>query len=179
MINAVKDNDRIERNIFFDENRNIGFKDEFGNVIIKPIYVCANDFSEDLAAVGNENGWGFVDLFGNEVVRLQYFEVSDFHEGYALTYNPSLGCMYIDKNGNQVSTYYEYATDFHNGVAWVVVDNKYGLIDKDFKFLINPSYNYAKQFDENGLSLVQKGNRAFFIDKDNKKYIHKKVLKRN
>ena len=46
-------------------------------------------------------------------------------------------------------------SDFHNGLAYVRINGKYGYIDKTGKFVIKPQYSYAQRFSE-GFAMVCK-----------------------
>lgn len=56
---------------------------------------------------------------------------------------------------------------FSEGMAAFRVNWKYGFIDKNFKEVIPPIYDFAYEF-ENGLAKVEKNNKWFFIDKKGK-----------
>ena len=50
---------------------------------------------------------------------------------------------YVDLNGELViEPQFDSARNFHHGVAVVIVDGKYGVIDKSGKFIIEPQYEY-------------------------------------
>lgn len=69
----------------FIENQKYGYKDKAGNVIIKPIYFDATDFSEGLACVkrGKTGLWGYIDVAGNVAIPAQFRQAQPFHEGLA------------------------------------------------------------------------------------------------
>ena len=64
---------------------------------------------------------------------------------------------------------------FSEGMASFRVNWKYGFINKNFKEVIPPIYDFAYEF-KNGLSLVEKDGKWFYIDKKGKfvkEYIYK------
>lgn len=69
----------------FVENQKFGYKDENGNVVIKPQYFDAADFSEGLACVkkGKTGSWGYIDTAGKTVIPVQFKQAKPFHEGLA------------------------------------------------------------------------------------------------
>jgi HEAT repeat protein len=85
-------------------------------------------------------------------------------------------CGYINKLGQIVIglSFYE-AQLFQEDVAWVatrkIVNNnyeiRYGLINRNGKFLLEPKYDKANPFS-NGIALVQKGKQWFYITKEDK-----------
>jgi hypothetical protein len=68
--------------------RKYGFKNQYGSVVVQPVYDMAYYFSENRAAVNkgatvrmeNAGGgnWGFIDASGKEVIPLQYSSVTSF-----------------------------------------------------------------------------------------------------
>ncbi len=71
--------------IRFVENQLFGYKDEEGNVVIKPQFFDADDFSDGLACVkkGKSSSWGYIDTSGRMVIPAQFKQAKPFHEGLA------------------------------------------------------------------------------------------------
>jgi len=70
----------------------------------------------------------------------------------------SKGVCYINaKNEAVISPKFSKAFDFQNGLARVVVNGKYGLINKAGSYIVRPRYSYIEEFDENGLAIVRFG----------------------
>lgn len=69
----------------FVENQKFGYKDKDGNVIIKPIFFDATDFSEGLACVkkGKTGSWGYIDTSGRISIPARFRQAKPFHEGLA------------------------------------------------------------------------------------------------
>jgi len=89
----------------FEENGLYGYKDKAGNIVIKPKYQYAMDFSDGLAAVKLNNRWGYIDIEGNLVIQLKYDDAWMFEDGLAVVgIDGYVG--YIDAKGN------EYWEDF-------------------------------------------------------------------
>lgn len=118
-----------------------GFRDKDGNLIIAPSYSKVQDFSDELAAVQTTNGkWGYIDKTGKMVIEAKFSsEPSPFNEGYAVVEKRDGKKCFIDKLGNIVFDELKDAYNFHNGKAFVRLNNssKYNLalIDKDFKVI--------------------------------------------
>ncbi len=68
---------------------------------------------------------------------------------------------------------FEDATDFSNGVAWVNIGGKWGLIDKSGKAVIKPKYDEVCNFIE-GLAQVKLGGKRGLIDKSGKEVVKPK-----
>lgn len=71
--------------IRFVENQKYGYKNEEGEIIIKPQYFEANDFSEGLACVkkGKNSSWCYIDTSGKVVITGDFKQAKSFHEGLA------------------------------------------------------------------------------------------------
>ena len=126
---------------YYTFSKIFGFKEGFkkdGVVVIPAKYDDAKDFSEGLARVKLNGKWGYIDKAGNEVIPFQYFCAKDFSEGLAavepnFVMNWEWG--YIDKTGKTVIPFnYGCAYDFRNGKARVLLNGKWGTIDKQGNF---------------------------------------------
>ena len=105
-------------------NRYCGFIKYDGTVVVNPIYLEAQDFSEGLAAVKDTNNrWGFINTSGKRVFILpaNVKEVGDFHEGLCwFRDDESKKVGYIDRTGKKVILpQWDYARDFNDGLAAV------------------------------------------------------------
>ncbi|MDE5572627.1 MAG: WG repeat-containing protein [Muribaculaceae bacterium] len=69
----------------FVENQKFGYKDKDGNVIVKPQFFEATDFSEGLAAVkkGKTSLWAYIDTAGKLVIPANFRQAKSFHDGLA------------------------------------------------------------------------------------------------
>ncbi len=134
-----------------------GYIDRSGKTVIPARFRETSVFSEGLAAV-LEKRWGFVDKKGNWAFPQKFYFVatgSGFSEGRIAVEIKKNKWAYIDKTGNFTSdARYQDASQFRKGVAWVKVDDRYGLIDMDENFLIKPQFSRAGFFVE-GPALVK------------------------
>ena len=149
----------------------IGFIDTKGKYAVPPIYEDAEPFSEGLAAVSIDGDhYGFINKNGEDVIAAIYDDAHSFSDGVALVRmgeSENGTYMYIDKKGKAVVTpvgnsdwtYYDYK----NGIARVKMNDKYGFVDKQFKFVVNPIYDHAYDFQD-GLAAVEVNERWGFID---------------
>lgn len=69
----------------FIENQKFGYKDKDGNVVIKPQFFDAADFSEGLACVkkGKTTMWGYIDTTGKFAIPTLFTQAHSFSEGLA------------------------------------------------------------------------------------------------
>jgi len=80
-----------------------GFADTNGDVVLKPKWFMAHNFSEGLAAVQVEQfcGWSYIDKKGNQVISRTFQAASDFSEGIATVgLNDKFGA--IDRQGHEI-----------------------------------------------------------------------------
>lgn len=158
------------------QNFKYGFIDKNGKEVVKPKYDIACNFSEGLAAVGeNEKGWGFIDTTGKEVIELKYGVFGSggtcFSCGVASVVNND-GVILIDKNGKEVGGPVEGAIwvqpfSENLGVMWSANSlTMNGYVDKTGKHVIT-GYENSQPFSD-GLGLVEKNGKRLFIDKTGK-----------
>ncbi|MCR5424257.1 MAG: TonB family protein [Bacteroidales bacterium] len=103
--------------------KNIGFDgwgciDQEGNMVIRPKYQKAIQFSEGLAAVMVDGKYGYIDKVGQYIIEPQFDEAYNFYEGFATV---KLGGLYgiIDKKGQYLVRphYASMVYLFHEGRA--------------------------------------------------------------
>jgi len=161
-----------------------GYIDKTGKVVVPFKSEEADSIKLRPAKVGAE--YGYVDKTGNTVIPPQFREASEFYEGLAkveISYNYKsdysgiyIGkIVYIDKTGKIVipprfDRYYGDKKDignFHEGLASVNIDDKWGYIDKTGKIVIPLQFNEVGNFHE-GLAGVEIGGKWGYIDKTGK-----------
>ncbi|WP_186438574.1 WG repeat-containing protein [Cohnella terricola] len=160
--------------LFQDSKGFYGYVDKTGKVVIPAKYRRAHDFSEGLAKVKINDKFGFIDKTGKVVIQPEYLESStngDFHEGLAvvdkfLRYDSKLNMGFvdtyvIDKKGKIVINVtkkfpqYDGVSDFHEGWAYIQIDNTIGnFIDKNGNLMFKKHRKRISEFDR-GLALIQ------------------------
>jgi WG containing repeat len=131
--------------------------------------------------------YGFIDKTGKMVIGTNLLSelqakledngyrcwVEEFHDGFARVdarkgssrdgYPPATG--YFDKSGKlAIAPQFESARNFSEGVAFVKLGSKWGLINKEGKIIINPQFDESGDFSE-GLAQVKIGDKWGYIDK--------------
>ncbi|WP_052487647.1 WG repeat-containing protein [Gordoniibacillus kamchatkensis] len=151
-----------------------GYIDTSGNEIIKRQFGECKSFSEGLAVVGPPNGMFdfsatnyFIDKSGNKAFQTEFSNAFSFSDGLAQVRPLSSNYYgYIDKTGKMViPAQYKHANDFNEGLAVIEVDGKYGAIDKNEKFVIQPKYDFMGNKFSEGLAVVSINDKYGFIDK--------------
>jgi hypothetical protein len=118
------------------------------NGIVKfslPAAQSVENFSEGLAAysiLGAEGEiWGFVDKDGKTKIPPQYRSVSYFSDGLCAVMNRNGEWGYIDKDAEMAIDFqFENAYPFKNDRAKVATRGKWGAINKQGKFILQPRY---------------------------------------
>ena len=76
---------------------------------------------------------------------------------------------YIGRNGQLViNLQFDYADEFSNGLARVMIDKKFGYINTSGEFVIKPQFDNAENFgrdEKEPLALVRVGNKYGYINK--------------
>lgn len=129
----------------------------------------AENFSDGLAAFSllGPTGeiWGFVSKQGNQVIAPHFRAVSYFSEGWCGVMNHMGTWGYINKSGEVAIDYiYENVQPFSGGKAKVAIHGKWGVIDKNNRFVLNPEFT---DLDVDGERyLVRRKDKWGWVDKD-------------
>lgn len=140
------------RALFCTRKGKYGYMDTRGNILIPPIYDQAYDFHEGLALTGSTNGKGetsyqLIDLSGN--VRLQIQDTPALLDPQPscglIKYNncQSEQCCYLSTTGKEglfLPDSIREAFRFRHNAAIIYTDHGAGLIDRQGKLLIAPTY---------------------------------------
>ena len=152
----------------FPEHQRFGYVNRSGDLVIKPAFFMAQDFSEGFAAVrveeSAESRYAFIDRTGKIVIPAQFDQADAFSEGLAAVETGSRfesgqkvagKWGFIDRSGNLViSPRFELAGTFSEGLARACDDvGAWGFIDRTGRFAISPEYILAGDFSE-GLAVV-------------------------
>ena len=146
---------------------------------IEPTFIRAGDFSEGLAhvRVGDDfyldrDNVGFIDTNGNIIIEPQFYWAHNFSEGLARVrianhrlINDRMDFSYVnyafvDRSSNIIAATprFSEAKDFSEGLAAVLVDDRWGYIDKEGNMVIEPQFgsllNPVGNFS-NGLAAVR------------------------
>ena len=157
-----------------------GFIDRQGNTVIKHRYNEIYPFTDGLAYVDGD----VIDRNGTVIFHNPYDRFYGFHEGLAYvaraedTFHEGKYIIYpigyINTEGQleiefKSWTQYEMPGDFHDGLADVKKDGKYGFIDTTGRLAIQYEYDdiYTSGFSE-GLCRVKKNDKWGVIDKTGK-----------
>ncbi|MBT1696417.1 WG repeat-containing protein [Fulvivirgaceae bacterium PWU4] len=124
--------------------------------------------SLEFAQVYYKNAWHIIDKRGNFILN-QGYRVG-MYQNLCFTDNLAMSIAdnkvgFTDFKGNQViQNKFDGAHCFVFGYAPVAVGDKWGIINRKGKFIIEPVYDYAGGFGPEGLAGLLKDNRIGFVD---------------
>lgn len=137
-----------------------GYVNEKDQIIIKPQFKTAKQFSEELASVTiNGKKWGFIDKTGKFIIQPQFTDAEDFSEGLvAVSKDTEKGRYwgFIDKSGKIVIEQKIANTpgNFQEGLSLLFFGSQgFGYADKTGKVVIKLPLGGASSFS-NGLARV-------------------------
>ena len=133
-----------------------GFIDVKGDIVIAIQYLDVRDFHEGKAAIRTENGWGYINKENLLIIPDKFFDARDFSEGVAAVKitddnirhggygeekygDASTACwQYINEEGKSAFRgMYRGVSTFNNGVACVLSDKYWDLINKEGEVILN------------------------------------------
>ena len=136
----------------------IGYIDRSGKIVIPPKFMDSQEldgaeiFSEGLAAFTSSSVdtqgrdlFGYINKLGKIAIPAKFTKVGKFHDGRALieiNTGDFVRFAFINKQGKIIFEHpqaYE-ALDFSEGLAAVRIDERWGFIDRDGKFIIPPKF---------------------------------------
>lgn len=144
-----------------------GFINKKGETVIPPTYSDAEDFSEKVAAVANENGdYGYINKVGELVINYQFEDAKPFHKGRAVVCsNHAYGT--IDRDGKYIiNPQFGYMIQDEENYAIRLQDGRqWGWCDEKGKIFINPQFDAVEMFGKNDLAPVRMERKVGFINR--------------
>lgn len=121
-------------------------------------------FSEEMAAIEQEDLWGFIDKTGSIIIAPQYSFVHSFQNGVAWVRKDE-HTFFINKKGDTViDGWKDCDFSFGNGLLAVKNDNgKWGYVDNKGNVIIEPYWDDACTFS-NELAAVSQNDKYGYIN---------------
>jgi hypothetical protein len=137
------------------QNDKVGYINEKGKVVINPIFLSGNDFSEGLAAVRLNGMYGFINESGTFVIKPEYDFATNFVHGLTVVYKDGEP-LFIDKTGNIVLSKTYSGLNFFDAKKGIITTHskKQGFIDVHTKKLIIDTVFSSISVFTNGVSIV-------------------------
>lgn len=139
---------------------------------IKDNYDYIGEFHQGVAIVVKDDKYGAILVGGHEIIAPSYDYISPFKDGYAQAIRKG-ECITINlserkciNNGNEIieiTEDYDEVRNFHNGVACVRKQNKWGVIDKNGKELVSTQFSYISDFTYNVACYKSQNNKWGYI----------------
>lgn len=143
-----------------------GFIDMKGNFTVNPIYDFVGNFSDGFAEVSIKEKAGYIDKTGEVKIPLIYFLTKPFYKGIAAARFKGGKYAFINKKGENLSPHkYDIIADFHEDLARVIVDGKYGFVDLNGKEVIPAIYENSQSSFIKGKALMKLNGEWFHIDR--------------
>lgn len=156
--------------IYDGQKEAFGFQSIRGTEISKAKYTEARDFKEGLAAIFDpyKGYWGYIDKSGKVAIRPTFDEAYSFSEGKAVV-NENGKFYFCDRNTmlQPIVGSYSRVFDLQEGVAVVMNDSLFGLIDSTGREIVKPTYQFLDNF-ENGIAVFLENGNAGVLDKSGK-----------
>jgi hypothetical protein len=161
------------------------FIDYEGNLMFEPqplvnIGGYGNDYFMVIAEIDGENKWCYMDLAGEIVIITEADKLRNFSDDMAIIIreveDQQIGEMYgyINSKGEIVAdTKFYAATDFIDGLAWVVEKDRRGYINKSGEYVMEfEEYNFGYPFFEDLAAMSDSRDIVFgYINRKGEKVI--------
>lgn len=144
-----------------------GYCDRSGELVIPAQFDNAYDFDEHGMARVDKGQLGYIDTSGAWRIPPRYENLGDFAaNGLARARDEDERVLFINRNGDTVLTP-DFDSVFHfgpEGLALVVQDGRYGLIDSQGAEVVTPQYDDLADLKQ-GLARVEIDGRYGFINR--------------
>ena len=139
-----------------DDNSKYGFMDLEGNIVINPRFDFVAAFHDGMTIAEINGKRGIIDKHGDFLVKPIYDAIENgFSCDRALVRNEGK-YGFVDRSGDLIiGTQYEDAYGFRNGLARVEIDDKWGLIDIEGNWKIEPKFEDIDEMMIGGKLLYQ------------------------
>lgn len=126
-----------------------GYLNQQGAVAIPATYVKASDFEAGKAVVWKAyNKTGVLDSSGQIVMPIIHDKILGYEQGLALLKKRNSGYAYIHENAQpQTPLLYRAAKPFHNQVALVKPNHKWGMINTKGLTILSDKYDHIADFE--------------------------------
>ena len=123
-----------------------GYIDQYGEIAIPLEYDVANNFTNKYTKVKKDGKWGYINTEGQEIIPIEYYYCSEPYNGFVAVGN---GGQYgfISTEGEKICELkYDKVEPFNDqGIAKVVLNKKYGYIDKTGKEIVEIVTPYVEE----------------------------------
>ncbi len=100
---------------------------------------------------------------GRKVIPHNFYQASPFHESRAAVADGWDPYYFIKLNGDRLPGSFERVNHFSDGLAGVCIDGKWGFIDLEGGFVVEPRYTAVHAFSEGRAAVQQSCRRRLWI----------------
>jgi hypothetical protein len=131
-------------------------------------FICLAQDSLEFAQVYYKKAWHIIDKQGNLILNQGYgveiYRNLCFTEELTMSFKDNK-VGFMDFKGNQViPNKFDDARCFVFDYAPVAMEHRWGIIDRNGKFIVEPNYDYAGGFGPEGLAGLLKDDKVGFVD---------------
>lgn len=142
-----------------------GYINKSGVFVIEPKFDETEYFSDNMARVCIGNKWGLIDSTGKFIFKPKYaYRFSIEYRYDDMISIKGRKYIFIDRSGKQIPGKFDDVGDFNDGIAPVKIDNKWGYINKEGVFVIEPKFDKAEKIID-GVAFVNIEGKFGLIDK--------------
>ena len=144
-----------------------GYIDENGKWIIEPKYSYVGEFYDDIAMVAKDGIVSYINKQDEIIYSGESVSNTDiFKNGIGTMTNYKGITTFIDDRGNEIfkmklDTIREHYTE--GGLATIIKNQKFGLLNKEGEFVVDPIYDYIGYYGE-GLYPFEKDNKRGYMN---------------
>jgi hypothetical protein len=146
--------------IRYQENYKVGYRNEQGVPVVRPVYDAGSDMAEGFAVVLRGSQRGYINNAGQEVIPCQYAEASPFVGGLACVKKGGKWGFLNTKGEWAIQPLFDNAFSFKNGLARVCMRGKWGMIDEQGRVKIPLLYSQLYDVSD-GLIAAARGDRKY------------------
>lgn len=150
----------------YNQKDNIGFIDEKGKFVIKPMYDGATDFHEGLAVVSKNDSVYFINKKNKNPFGLVFKDALVFRNGIAPV-KINHQWFFINRQGQTISGAFDEINELRDQVYVVKIGDKYGALDQFGKVIIEPKFSKLGDF-KNGYAYFSEKGLYGFVSKEGK-----------
>jgi hypothetical protein len=132
------------------ENNKVGYINQNGNVIIKPVYKSGTNFANGAAAVREDGLFGLIDTMGKYLTEPKYDYISEFTNGIAEAWLNDKTII-INSKGEKIFDYQYKSIEVIGKNTYKVQTKagKWGVYNTlANKYIIDTLYNYIGDFND-------------------------------
>jgi hypothetical protein len=151
------------------------FIDKTGKIALPGPYEQTDGFRSGYARIRVKNKEALIDTKGKYFLPPKYFAVSSFTEGLAGVKTSSKAAGFVDETGKMViQPKWHFAMPFENGYSVVVVNDRFGVINKSGETVIPIEYSDIGQ-RRSGIFRAMKDGKLYVLKSDGSIFTQEEV----